>query len=311
MKYQYISEKDWLLVGPDALNRIIVADKEYARLNTPCEFEFPESIVKSIRDNYKADEEKGGVILFRRSRQNGKCCFTAANVVFITNVTEHDKRTSYLADSKGLDTAYGNALKEKLFPLAFHTHPTIYPDSDQDAMQQGMNFLEQLNTSIADKGATLWCFTYNGVSIRLPEFLIVENSGALFIGLYGGLVAPLCFTQQKSKAVQDGMKRTFNGIKDWANTPERQTIVALTVLTLIFLAIKYPKVALPAIVVGAAIIPPLIYENQEKNEFFGITRRPRFRIHIPKIEDTEIIKYELLAIESHEEAKRATALRKK
>lgn len=160
MSFRYTDNANrfFALEQKNVLNRFIVDGTEYLRLSAPGEFSFYLGILKNLNELYKADEEKGGLILFEVVENNGKKVFLAKEVIPITNATVKDKRTSYSPDPKELNDAYIKTLSSSLIPIAFHTHPTIYWDN-QDIMMQGINFLQQLNTSIQDQASTLWCFT--------------------------------------------------------------------------------------------------------------------------------------------------------
>lgn len=294
-------ESNWLLSHPKLTNRLTIKEVEYARLNAPGEFTYSKNVITKLRNAYDPEQEKGGLICVQPIEHNGKLTYTAIDVIFVTNVAKN-KRTSYGADHAELEKAYIQTLNNKQLPFLFHTHPTL--NEGDNIMMQGMNFLYQLNTSLADQSLTRWGFRYNGVNVRLPQLLVVENSKALFIGMYGGLIAPLCFTQQKDKAVHSSMEKTLESISDWANTPERKGVLIFSALALIFLAFRYPRVVLPTAMVAGTVVPPMMYANRERHEFFGVTYLEELTIHITKLSDEEIIGYELKAIEALEELKR-------
>jgi hypothetical protein len=301
MSYKYSDQSNWLLDNNTVTNRIKIKEQEYARLDTNAVFDYPAEIVRQLKQEYDPKQEKGGLINFKPYLQEGIRRYVAVEVIFINNVSE-SKRISYQSDSKELNDAYKNALGQKLLPLAFHTHPTVH--SEENTIVQGINFLHQLNTSIQDRGVTRWCINYNGVDIRLPELLIVENSKALFIGMYGGLVSPLSFTEQKNKALESTIENTLEHISEWADTPGRKALLALSVFGLLYLAVRYPKVTLPSAVVIGVTAPPFIFASRDKHEFFGMTYTQAITIHVPKLSDSEIIEHEMKAIEAQAEAKR-------
>lgn len=194
----------------DIINRIKINDEELFRLNTPSDYYFPDFIIKTLKNNFDPKLEKGGLIRFEYHLSNNNLIFSAKEVVFITNISKTPNH-QYDPDKKELKMAYGDAFSKKLLPLAFHTHPTVYSDSD-DIISEGMNYLKQLNTSIEDKGYTLRDnYEYKGLKLRFPDILVVENANAVFVGIYGGLIAPMCFTEQKDKAVKTGIENVFSG----------------------------------------------------------------------------------------------------
>lgn len=291
MKYQYTQKSNWLL--NDGLTVITqINNQNVARLNSPREFKFPTDIIKKLRDLYLADEEKGGLVLFK---VNETGTFTAVDVIVVTNV-HANKKTTYQPDGDELDAAFRKALGKKLIPLDFHTHPTA--GIDGNIMFQSFNFLQQLNTSIQDQASTRWCFKYNGVPVRLPQILYVENSSMSFVGLYGGLVAPLCFTAEKDQTVQESMSRTFDAIAEWAEKPGNKGLAILGTVAFLFLAFRFPKVVLPTIACAGAVIPPLIYANRKEHKYFGITHGGELNITLPMVNDYDAAFIEMKAIEA-------------
>lgn len=299
--HAFKQDSNWLLAHPRLTNRININKTEYARLNAPGAFSYQATVLTKLRNEYDPEQEKGGLVYFKHLETNGRISYEAVDVAFVTNVAD-DKRHSYRADEKELEQAYKFALDNKYLPFFFHTHPTVYEGNN--IVMQGMNFLQQLNTSLADQGLTMRGFQYNGVNVRLPQLLVVENSKAIFIGMYGGLIAPLCFTEQKDKAIQSSMERTMNSIGDWANTPERKAVVVFSALAVAFLAIRYPKAILPTALIAGTALPPVMYASRDRHEFFGVTYGLQLTIHIDAISDEEIIKHEMKAIEALEKVRR-------
>jgi hypothetical protein len=285
----------------DILNKIKIDDRESFRLNCPNNIYFPDFIIKALKEKFDHRIEKGGLILFNYSLLNNTITFSAKNVVFIKNISKTPNH-QYAPDKKELKTAYDDAFSKNLLPLAFHTHPTVYKDSD-NIINEGMHYLQQLNTSIEDKGYTLReNYKYKGVNLRLPDILVVENANAVFVGIYGGLIAPMCFTEQKDKATMTGMENVFSGLTKWANTPERKAVVLFCSFALVVLGIKYYKVSIPVLITAGAVIPPILYSNQKRCDFFGVSYGLELNIYIPKIDDFEIKEYENKAIEARLEA---------
>lgn len=310
MHHNYSQKSNWINNEQGLVNTISIDNADFIRLDMAGDFHFSSEIIATLKDIYKPDQEQGGLIYFRYDFNNGVKKFTAVEVKLITNVSTQDKRVSYLPASEELDKAYLDSLTRKLIPISFHTHPTIYPDSNDDLMIQGLHFIEQLNTSIADHGATRWWFTYNKVNVRLPDLLILENNKGLFIGFYGGLIAPLGFKEYKEKAMKTGMDKVFNSITELADTPGKKIAIGVSALAALFLAFRYPKASIPLLVSAGIIVPPMIYASQETNEFFTVALNKEVIIHIPKLPDAEIIKYEVMATQAQKEAKRIADLKK-
>ena len=80
---------------------------------------------------------------------------------------------------------------------------------------------------------------------------------------------------------------------------------------LVVLGIKYYKVSIPVLITAGAVIPPILYSNQKRCDFFGVSYGLGLSIHIPKIDDIEIREYEKKAIEARQEAIKRAEVKKK
>jgi hypothetical protein len=121
----------------------------------------------------------------------------------------------------------------------------------------------------------------------------------------------MCFTEQKDKVAKAGMENVFSGLKQWANTPERQAVVLFCSFALVVLGIKYYKVSIPVLITASMVVPPVLYSNQKRCDFFGVSYGLGLIIHIPEIDDSEIQEYEKKAIEARQEAIKKAEIKKK
>lgn len=296
MKYSYKQKSGWLL-NSDITNRIAIDDVKYARLNISRKFTYTQPILNMWRDVYDPSKEKGGLMLFDIEKE----VFRSSCIIFVSNI-HPSPQTSYRPDPDELSAAYRDALVSNRIPLFFHTHPTI--EQNDDFILQSINFLRQLNTSLQDQSSTRWGITYNNIQVRLPELLYVANMKSAFVGMYGGLAAPLCFTEQKQKDLNEGMDRTMDHIYNWADTPQRKGLLALGGITLFLLMLKYPKAALSTAFGAGIIVPPIMMSSMEEHVYFGVTSGRELNIKIPKLSDEEIIGFEKKAIEALKKIKK-------
>lgn len=283
---------DWT----EIINEFKISNTISYRLNAPCDFYFPPKIINTLQDNVDQNFEKGGIVRFSYSKLNEIVRFVATNIDFITNRSDSPE-SSYLPDNAELNISFKNAIDNNEIPFEFHTHPTIYSEYD-DVIDEGEHYLEQLNTSIEDQFCTLSSkLKYKNYDLRTPDILIVYNVSSLFIGFYGGLVAPMCFTERKKVASREGARRIFSEINNWADTPERKGLLIFSACALAILGIRYYKVTLPLLIAAKVAVPPVVYSMQERNDFFGISFGMDLTVHIPRIEDAEILRNEEKAIE--------------
>ena len=181
------------------LEKIIVNNEEIFHLTTPCRFTIEEDIVISLKKNYCADEEIGGIFWAKPTIGTQEKTHIVKKISFLRNVIEDTLRTdhlnksnSYLPDSKQLHEEMERIFCQGFLPLMFHTHPVKGSDFLQTLMNP--NFVSETS----DQGIYEKSFTYdfNKQKLLMPSFLIVGNdisSQDIFIGVYNGFVAPQSF----------------------------------------------------------------------------------------------------------------------
>jgi hypothetical protein len=291
-----MNSTDWLnsLKSKRILNLFQVNDKEFYRINTEAKFTVSKVLVKQIQDDYDSSNEKGGMILFQPSQENGITVFIAKEVVFIQNNSDTPCK-SYLIDADGKSNCIKYAFANQLLPFEFHTHPT----KSQNYLGKFMNYMNQLGTSDNDQMHSLFDLKVGNINLRLPEILVVGNGSDcldVFIGFYNGLICPTTFVKHKEELVNKAQKKTRVFVDNNVDSNTFWIVLSVVVVAGIFLSIKYPKTIIPLIVGAVVVIPLLVYSTQSKNEFFGISRGDNLDIWIPRIDDGIILANEIEAI---------------
>lgn len=304
MQYAFTHESNYLFTGNNInlFEEFITDENTFFQIDMPGDFEFSSEIIEQIKSEYDPDEEKGGLISFEIIKGT-ETKFIAKEIVFVANVFDGDKRGTYRPDNEQLKEAYKNALSKEFLPLFFHTHPTK-DNVDTNIVNQAFNYLLQQATSENDQALTLRYITYNEYLIRLPDILILGNSNTLFVGLYGGLVAPITFTKHREDAISKGVEKSINKLIDWADTPEKRALALLGTVITFAMAVTNPKAIVPAIMTTSAAATPFILANRDRNDFFGVTYGTTLNIHIPRLSDEEILEYENQAIAAREEVRK-------
>ncbi|MEO7982534.1 MAG: hypothetical protein ABI688_00505, partial [Bacteroidota bacterium] len=150
----------------------------------------------------------------------------------------------------------------------------------------------QSNTSDPDKVASALTYFAGGLNLRLPEFLIVCNGSlksGIFIGIYGGLIAPLDFSERKNELIEQFLDNVLEGATNFFNTPERKILGVLGGAGLILLGAKYPKAILPAITTTAAVMPSIVYSTPSVNKYFAMTYGMSVDIRLPEYTDSLVM----------------------
>lgn len=258
----------------------------YHRLTQGATLHIPDAVVKSLEEAYDPGLEKGGYLFALPEKKEGKNFLTVKSVHFIQNVADYPEG-QYRMNTAQFITAIQQAQQERLLPFSFHTHPT-----KTDSHLESWLFIRQMDTSAPDKSASLFSLAWGGYKLRLPNVLVIGNntiSKEIFIGLFGGLVAPLDFTERKkelSKKLQDKMA---DSIGDYLDSPKKQMLAVAGALTALFLLIKYPKVILPTTLVAGTLLPVIAYRSTGNNEHFAIANlRQPLEIVLPSVDDTII-----------------------
>lgn len=268
---------------------------EYYRLSPLSKVFLSKDKVALIEKEYDAGLEKGGIFFAKQKKKNGNPYFFVEEILFLKNTSPFPHR-QYKADSNEFKEAIHYALDNKLLPFQFHSHPT----KSENVLFESFAYHQQMDTSDADKTASLFYITIGEIKLRIPEILIVGNGSignGIFVGLYGGLVAPLDFNERKHTLMNDWTHRNLDRAKNYFDTPQKQFMGAAAAIVFILLLIKYPKVIFPTAIGAAAILPTFAYTTPDTNEFFGISHGTELEISLPKINDEIILQDETLLIE--------------
>lgn len=186
-----------------------IEDKIFYHLTTPCRININDNVVKELKDNYKADEEIGGILWARPTKFGEESVYLIEQVSFIRNDIEdnpyYDKqgklrtrKDTYRPDKNTHFEVLNKIFEANNLPIKFHTHPT-----------KGLNIVEDLTiqqlqteTSEQDIIESSSFHQLDNDYLLMPRGLIVGNgnfSKNIFIGLYNGFVAPVDFESVRRK----------------------------------------------------------------------------------------------------------------
>ena len=193
-----------------------------------------------------------------------------------------NKSNTYLADSSQLNKVISRIFSDGCLPIMFHTHPT----NDKEYLQTILNEEYLTETSDQDRKASKYPFDINGQKLLLPRALIVGNSIAssnIFIGVYGGFIAPMSFEQSKKRIINERLNNTADLFANIDLSMGEKIGLGIGAGLLLFSIIKYPKYSLP-VIVGLALVAHTSMTNTqyvEKPEYFNKLSFGKAEIYIP------------------------------
>lgn len=300
------------LIKNNFIEKFDIGTAQYYRLSTQFTCYFDSNNISILKKEYNPELEKGGVIYLSLGYKDGQRFYNVEKIVFITNRSENP-HCSYKVDKLELETAREKALNKNLIPLEFHSHPT----KNDNIIFENFEYYSQLDTSDADKICRYRGITIGDIQLRLPDVLIVANGemkNGLFVGFYSGLIAPLDFTERKSEMMSFFLQKSYNGINNYFDTPQKKIIGiivgALTAIGIITLFRKFPKAILPTVITTAAVVPSIAYSSSDENIYFGISNGQSIKIILPKMEDKYILENEIKIIKLYEEWKQRQLIKK-
>ena len=248
-------------------------------LQRPCDIHITENVSKALFDHYEPEYEKGGILAAYPEKRDGKILLIVKEAIFLKNISDNPGN-SYLSGSHELNITLKGAFDEQFLPITFHTHPTAH----ENPMMEIISYISSSDTSKQDQ-----LVSYNAVkvcnqSILFPHSLILalgKSKNRMFIGFYGGLIAPVEFETQKNEQMQKAMNIIFGNISEWARKGNNKWWLIGGGLVFILLIIRYHKTALPLILLLAAMTPIFINDPCAKPKYFAQLTKGQVTIEIP------------------------------
>lgn len=267
----------------------IIEGEEILHLTTPCRFIIDKTVVESLKQSYKPNEEIGGILWAKPTYQDGENIYLVEKVGYIRNAIEDKPRTDhrnksncYLPDLPQREKEFLDVFSQGYLPVTFHTHPI--KGDDALAELNRLNFVTE--TSEQDRRESSLHYLLEGKKLLMPRGLIVGNKISnhnMFIGIYNGLIAPLEFKDSKQEVQQENMERIMDKLSS-INLTDAQKLGLLAGIALVaFITIKYPKYSLP-LMIGVLASLPLLMTNTDKIEnpnYFNKLSRGDADIFIP------------------------------
>lgn len=256
-------------------------------LKTPLKIILTKKVISSLQKRYKTEYEIGGILLAEPVRIESNNVLLIDGVRYIQNLSCNPERSyqrkqeSY---NKYIRTCLNGTIDGKRYlPLTFHTHPRGSDEADI------LETYFQMSTSKADQKFSRKILTFsaggNEINLTLPSILcLVTNSDGVFIGAYGGKIAPDNFKEYSEKI----LGKTINAAIDWGFGGEsflKKLLSVLTSMGIGFLSYGLQKGNYQARSLAMQLVMSR-KQTETDNNFFTIANNEEAVINLPKLESS-------------------------
>lgn len=287
MRFRNKQLETWLksLEKNDIIKSTVSSDGEQIKmLQPPLSIELSSNIVKKLIKNYKPNLEIGGVIFAEPILKHGRKILSVRKVKFLRNISDQQQK-QYFAGEKMLETMHkalmGTKSGLRCFPICFHSHPQPVESSDQYYIIRKFIGFE---TSEADKRGSNSALVYPslGISLLLPRSLIYMDNGELFIGFYGGKIAPEDFKEYMKKLTGKTIDELISFAKEFAESDEEawKKVLSIGATFLASIGLKMAELYHP--LEYATAIEILRNNPREIQTYFALTEGQGVKVYIPK-----------------------------
>jgi len=265
-----------------------IENEKLFHITTPCVFRIENEIVQSLKKNYKSTEEIGGILSAKPTLINNERIYVIDKVNYIRNAIEDNpknglnKTNAYLPDFKQKNQVISKILENNYLPVEFHTHPI----KEKEYLQTILNQNYQTETSDQDRKVSKFPYNINSQKLLMPSCLIVgslSSSLDIFIGVYGGFIAPVGFETRKEQVINEKIIKSIDSMSTIKFTTDQKIGLGVGAALLLFSIIKYPKYSLP-VIAGLALIAPILLtntQNIERPKYFNKLLFGKADIYIP------------------------------
>jgi hypothetical protein len=267
--------------------------KQVYHLATPCRFNISENSVKQLKENYKQDEEIGGILWAKPAKNESETVYLIDKVSFIRNDIEdtpyYDKqgklrtrKDTYRPDTKEYNKVLQEIFSANHLPVKFHTHPTKVQNLVEHLTIQHLQ-TETSEQDIKESGSFL---PLSNDDLLMPRALIVGNgnfSKDIFIGLYNGFIAPVNFENSKKKVQEENLSKITETLSATTLSDNQKLLLGIGAVLLLIAIAKYPKFSLPVIAAFAATAAVSLTNTKpsDKPSYFNKLSLGEANIYIP------------------------------
>lgn len=246
----------------------------------PFEIEVTEDAYKKLESIYVSNEERGGIIFCKIINNKDNTILRTIEVKEVPNVYKPypedpggSKANRYRPDSRvylsHLESNFKSEKEEILFPIHFHTHPTV----DNDKLMEYYNQYFKLNTSDGDQNVSKIRYVeFNGVKMRYLNAIITGNESDHNIVFYAPDVTPLDFFSTKLNRIKGKISNFGEQLSTLSEDKDKQEIIKRAVEAVGMLAVGLNMNTIDYI--------PMLFE--EKEYFGSLNKKGSTVIKIPK-----------------------------
>jgi hypothetical protein len=258
--------------------------KNILTLKTPFLFNLPQSVTRKLMLEYNPNREIGGVLFVEPICIIKQKVLVIRKVKILRNISDQPQR-QYSAGTK-LTEVMDEALKGnkdglRFFPIFFHSHPQHQNGGDPYHI---INEFIALETSDADKKLVSYVLSYEtlGISLRLPHALICKTDSELFIGFYGGSIAPNDFREYMEKLTGKTVAEINSIILNWAKEGKKWWKIALAIAGAFLTSLSYAVASSYPPALYAAVMEILRKRTPDQQQtYFTLTNGKEVNVYIP------------------------------
>ncbi len=250
-------------------------------LNAPLVIEIPQKIVEKLRSEYVPKPEIGGVLFAEPILVNEERILRIKKLKSLPNISEKPE-SQYLGKNR-IQVMHSGLMGTKsglhYLPIIFHSHPQ--PDSKADQYYIINRFIG-LETSDKDREAANQPLDYEtiGVSMLFPRALIYLIDDKLFIGFYGGKIAPDNFNEYMRKIAGKSLENMISDFAGLVKDTDEFWTRALGIVGVTLTSISYPFIlSQPALL--RMLITQILIHHKKQQTYFTITKNEDVKVLIP------------------------------
>lgn len=272
-------EHDFVTSREDSKSKI-----EVLILKIPFFFRLSQNVIKKLMAKYDAELEIGGVFLAEPIMANEQRILRVRKAKFLRNISENPQ-CQYLAGKNRIQAMHESLMGTKsglhFFPIPFHSHPQ---PKDEDNDYFIINKFIALETSKADKKSASYALSYPslGVSLLFPRGLVYMVDSELFIGFYGGGIAPSDFKEYMKRITGKTMRELNSMMLEFAKEEKEWWKKALAAVGIFVTSLSFGM---------APAYPPALYATTIQilktrprtrlQTYFALTKGEKVDISIP------------------------------
>ncbi len=268
------------LLSRSLIEPYIHPNGNFFRLSCPARFTFPREISRLLTREYLPEFEKGGLLIAECKKTVNRSDFKIKDVVFVRNISD-SPCDIYEPNPREMKRVIDHAFENGLLPLIFHTHPT----KSLEILDELKLFHFQMETSGMDRRASQFFHRFPEGKLHLPEVLVICNGThkqGLFIGIYGGSVAPLGFKIRKASLLYQWLIKQGGHFLDSIETPGEALLAVGGALVAGKMISDNPVKSRRFFKDAYELLSPLVYASVQENQYFGLTYASELKINLPK-----------------------------